>query len=178
MGLDAVELVMAVEETFGITINDAQAAEMITPALLITYIQEAVGAVANRRECISQRAFHRIRGSLMKTLGVRRSEVTPETRLNSLFVGSERSMRWDSFRHESSLATLPDLTLGRGWIFSPRSVKDIVSFAVLRRAEELNESRSWTDEEVRQVVREIIRDQLGIGRFNDSDEFVRDLGMG
>jgi hypothetical protein len=41
----------------------------------------------------------------------------------------------------------------------------------------LREARSWTDEEVRQIVREIIRDQLGIDKFRDSDEFVRDLGV-
>lgn len=85
MGLDAVELVLAVEDAFGIVIPNAVAADMITPAMMISYVQNAVAACPDR-------------------------------------------------------------------------------------------SRRWTDDEVRQVVRHIISEQLGVKDFNDTDEFVRDLG--
>ncbi len=89
MGLDAVELVVAVEEKFGITIPDAVAAQMITPAIMISYVQEAVG----------------------------------------------------------------------------------------QKSKELNETPRWTHEEVRKIVLQVIREQLGIETFRDTDEFVRDLGI-
>lgn len=89
MGLDAVELVVAVEEKFGITIPDAVAAQMITPAVMISYVQEVVG----------------------------------------------------------------------------------------QKSKELNETPRWTHEEVREVVRQVIREQLGIVTFRDTDEFARDLGI-
>lgn len=89
MGLDAVELVVAVEEKFSIRIPDAVAAQMITPAIMISYVQEAI----------------------------------------------------------------------------------------LRRAEDLHETPHWTDQEIGEIVRQIIREQLGIGSFRDTDEFVRDLGV-
>lgn len=177
MGLDAVELLIAVEETFGIAIPDAEAAAMITPAHLISHVQRAVGSTQDRRACISLRAFHCVRASLMRSVGVSRSEVTLHTPIRALFPVSRRSHLWDSFRHDSSLVALPDLRFGRGWIFSPTTVRDLVSIAVAQKANELKEERSWTDEEVRQTVREIIRDQLGIDKFRDFDEFVRDLGL-
>ncbi|TLD70530.1 hypothetical protein FEM03_12455 [Phragmitibacter flavus] len=177
MGLDAVELVIAVEEAFGIAISDAEAGAMITPAHLIFHVQRAVGATRDRRACISLRAFHRVRASLMGSVGASRSEVALHTRIETLFPVSRRSHLRDSFRHDSSLATLPNLRFGRGWIFSPTTVRDLVTIAVTQNANELRDERSWTDEEVRQVVRQIIRAQLGIDKFRDSDEFVHDLGV-
>ena len=38
MGLDSVELVMAFEEAFGVAIEDAEAAKMITPRDVILYL--------------------------------------------------------------------------------------------------------------------------------------------
>jgi acyl carrier protein len=177
MGLDAVELVIAVEEIFDIAIPDGAAVEMITPAILISHVQEAVGSTGDRRACISLRAFHRVRASLMRSIGVSRSHVTLDTRISTLFPRARRPDLWDSFRRDSSLTALPDLRFGRGRFFSPTSVRDLVSIAVVQRADELGAARSWTNEEVRQVVRQIIREQLGIDKFRDSDEFVRDLGI-
>ena len=177
MGLDAVELVIAVEVAFGIAIPDAEAAAMITPAHLISHVQRAVGSTQDRRACITLRAFHRVRASLMRSIGANRSEVALHTRIGALVPGARRSHLWDSFRQDSSLSALPDLRFRRWWIFSPTTVRDLVSIAVAQKAVELREERSWTDEEVRQVVRQIIRVQLGIDKFCDSDEFVRDLGV-
>lgn len=83
MGLDTVELVYAVEDAFGISIPDAEAEQMVTPAIMIAYVQDVV-------------------------------------------------------------ASQPE--------------------------------RKWTPEEVRQRVRQIISEQLGVKNFKDTDEFVRDLG--
>ena len=177
MGLDSVELIIAVEEAFGIAIPDAVAAEMITPARLISHVQDAIGSSVDRKACISLRAFHHVRASLMRSTGVSRPKVALDTRINALFVGARRSELWDLFRQDSALAALPELRFGRGWIFSPTSVKDLVSVAVAEKAKELSETRSWTHDEVRQVVRQIIKTQLGISKFSDSDEFVRDLGV-
>ena len=45
-------------------------------------------------------------------------------------------------------------------------------------SKELRATGNWTDQEVRSVVRLIISEQLGIKHFDDSDEFIRDLGAG
>lgn len=177
MGLDGVELIIAVEDVFGITISDAVAASMITPAILISHVQEAVRAGDVPKPCISLRAFHKVRASLMRTVGVSRTDIALDTPIRILFPSPDRVALWNSFRQDSDISTLPPLRFGRGWLFSPTRVSDLVSIAVLDKANQLREERTWTNEEVRQVIREIIRDQLGIEKFNDSDEFVRDLGI-
>ena len=133
MELDAVELVIAVEEAFGIAIPDAEAAAMVTPAHLISHVQRAVGSTQDWRACISLRAFHRVRASLMRSIGVSRSEVALQTRISALFPGSRRSHLSDSFRQDSSLSTLPDLRYGKGWIFPPKTVRDLVSIAAAQK---------------------------------------------
>lgn len=177
MGLDFVEMVIAVEQMFDISIPDAVAEEMTTPAIMITYLQNVVGSAGDRKACISQRAFHRVRSALMTTLGVGRSEIALVTRIDTLFSGTQRHELWKTFREHTSLSSLRDRRFGSGWLFGPRSVKDLVSIAISHQAKELNEEKSWTHEEVRQVVRSIISEQLGIQKFRDTDEFVRDLGV-
>jgi acyl carrier protein len=177
MGLDAVEMVIAVEQTFDIVIPDAEAAEMITPALLIAYVQNAVEGSSDERSCISQRAFHLVRAELIRILKVARSAVTLQTSISTLFPRESRTENWNLFRAQSCLRSLPDLRFGRGWVFSPTSVRDLVLVAVSQESESLTSSKSWSRSEVREVVRQIISEQLGIKRFSDSDEFVQDLGV-
>jgi acyl carrier protein len=177
MGLDAVELVLAVEEAFGIAIPDSVAAEMITPAILISYVQQAVSARPERKACISQRAFHKVRASLMKATGVGRRDVTLKTPIRRLFSGPQRTEHWRDFKGYAGLPVLPNLGFGSGWLFGPTSVKDLVSGAISAMSDDMREERSWTSEEVRQIVRQIISEQLAVEKFKDTDEFVRDLGL-
>ncbi len=114
----------------------------------------------------------------MRIVGVSRSDITLDTPIRTLFPSPHKVELWNSFRQDSDISTLPPLRFGRGWLFSPTRVSDLVSIAVSDMAIQLREERTWTHEEVRQVIRQIIRDQLGIKKFNDSDEFVRDLGIG
>jgi acyl carrier protein len=44
MGLDAVELALAIEETFGIDLPDADTAKLTTPRKLIDHVCARVGA--------------------------------------------------------------------------------------------------------------------------------------
>ncbi len=53
MGLGGVELVIAIEETFGITISDADAEGLVTPRILIDYVISAVGSAPKARPCLS-----------------------------------------------------------------------------------------------------------------------------
>jgi acyl carrier protein len=177
MGLDGVELVLSVEETFGISIPDSVAFEMTTPAMMISFVQQAVSARPERKACISQRAFHKVRASLMKATGVGRRDVTLKTPIKRLFSGPQRTDHWRDFKGYAGLHDLPNLGFVSGWLFGPTTVKDLVSGAISVMSDDLREERSWTNEEVRQIVRQIISDQLGVEKFKDTDEFVRDLGL-
>ena len=56
MGLDGVELIMASEEGFGVTITDAEAEACATPAAVIDLVYGKLRA-SDQRVCVSQRGF-------------------------------------------------------------------------------------------------------------------------
>ena len=177
MGLDSVELIIATEETFGISISDADVEQMVTPRHLIDHVRGLVNAKPKVRPCLSQRAFHRVRQSLVTTTQVDRSSIDLSTRIREIFPKPQRVDSWQSFRQASGLTELPDLRFGRGVIFAPTRVRCLVSQEASRMAEGLSRTGDWSESEVRTVVRMIISEQLGIERFSDDDEFVRDLGV-
>lgn len=84
MGLDGVEIVMAVEDRFGIAIEDSDAEKMLTPRDLIDCVMRKVG-YTDHAQCLTQRAFNRLRASLMRKLGLKRNQIKPTTLLADLF---------------------------------------------------------------------------------------------
>ena len=83
MGLDGVELVMAVEDAFSISIDDADAAQLLTPRLLTDYVLSKV-TTTTATVCLTQRAFNLLRRSLLRHGGWKRSEIAPDTSLPGL----------------------------------------------------------------------------------------------
>ena len=89
MGLDGVEIVMKIEEAFGITIDDGEAGKIATPGQLIDLVLSKVGHTVDEA-CLTQRAFHRVRAALMRRRGVPRNQIRPDISLGSLFPRSSR----------------------------------------------------------------------------------------
>jgi acyl carrier protein len=89
MGLDGVEIVMAVEETFDIRIEDAEAAKILTPRQLIELVQSKV-AMTTASVCLTQRAFNLLRKTLLRHGGWKRFEITPARRLSELINRNQR----------------------------------------------------------------------------------------
>lgn len=89
MGLDGVELVMAVEEAFDIQIEDAAAAKLLTPRLLTDYVLSQV-TTATATVCLTQRAFNLLRKSLIHKCGFKRSQIAPEVSLPRLLPKPQR----------------------------------------------------------------------------------------
>jgi acyl carrier protein len=150
MGLDSVELVMAFEEEFGISISDEAAAHMQTPADAIAWISQRVNALPDGSPCFSIVEFHRVREEQFTMHGIPRRAV----KLQSL--------------------------LPNGW-FASLTVRDEVRRRVRKRANALRKRRKldprWKRSEVREAVREIVREQIGVEEFSDKDHFIRDLGV-
>jgi acyl carrier protein len=93
MGLDGVELVMAVEEEFKIAISDADAAECVTVGKLVDLVDARLRHDATE-PCPSQRGFHAVRKHLIHQLGVKRAEVKPGTALVDLIGCRNRRNIW------------------------------------------------------------------------------------
>jgi acyl carrier protein len=92
MGLDGVEIAMAVEEDFDIIIDDSEAEKLSTPGKLIDYVMAKVGRT-DRAACLTQRAFHRLRSSLMRQFGLKRNQIRTETLLAALFPRQTRKVK-------------------------------------------------------------------------------------
>jgi len=97
MGLDAVELIIDLEETFAISISDSAAAEMRTPADLIHHIQTVTNSSLINRPCISLRTFHRVRSALRKIAKINTSKIALNTKLKHLSPALIHHRSWKSF---------------------------------------------------------------------------------
>ena len=93
MGLDGVELLLHVEESFGIVITDEEAGSMHK-------VQDLYRCVIARLERLPGRAglsshvFYRLRRALMERLGVARRAVRPDTPMESLLPAKDRRKAW------------------------------------------------------------------------------------
>lgn len=117
MGLDSVELVMRMEEEFGIDIPDQEAVRMQTPRDVIAYVCARLG-VRDGPPCLTRRAFHRLRGALVAVVGVERRAVRPNTRLAEFFPreGRWRKEAWWELEARLGAARWPAL-VRPGWVF-------------------------------------------------------------
>jgi acyl carrier protein len=108
MGLDSVELVMAVEEAFDITIADAEAEKIVTVRDMIDCVYARV-ALTDTKVCRTQRAFHRLRRASQDVLGARRSDVRPTTQWESLVPRERRRALWQTMRASVEARRWPEL---------------------------------------------------------------------
>ncbi len=93
MGLDIVELVMAIEDTFEISINDPAAEKILTVGDLHAFVMSRLPPSSNR-SCLTSHAFYRIRSALVEQAGSTRSCVTPGAPLAKLLPVEGRREAW------------------------------------------------------------------------------------
>lgn len=81
MGLDSIELVLEIEDRFGIKIPDAECEKLRTPAALAAAV---VARLPRAQGCPTARAFFRLRTLLTTAGGAQRDRVKPGAKLNEL----------------------------------------------------------------------------------------------
>lgn len=86
MGLDTVELVIAIEDAFEVRIANADAAKLTTPAEVTDYLMSRV-RTDNDDPCPSQAGFYRIRSVLITQFGMPRQQIHPDSAWSELFKG-------------------------------------------------------------------------------------------
>ncbi|QDV23104.1 acyl carrier protein [Aureliella helgolandensis] len=81
MGLDVVELVMEIEEAFGISLPDDRAGKMLTVGDVYEFILEKTADTTLKSStCLTAAAFYQLRRHL-RSLGLPHSKVRPKTKL-------------------------------------------------------------------------------------------------
>ncbi len=104
MGLDGVELLIAVEEKFGISISDEEAQGLFIVGQLYELI---VSKLPTSHACGSMIVFNRLRRGF-RAVGFSRGEISPETLLAPLLPLGRRRELWKRLSAVSQLK-LPDL---------------------------------------------------------------------
>lgn len=89
MGLEGVEILMAVEDEFSIQIEDSDAEKIRTPGQLIDIVMTKV-TKATASVCLTQRAFNRTRAYFVKQRGFRRKDIAPSAKLAQLIPRQHR----------------------------------------------------------------------------------------
>lgn len=109
MGLDSVELVLATEKEFGITIDDRDAASLTTPGKLADYVFSRLDQAGNApASCLSQAGFYRVRTALITHFGARRSDIRPETPIRH-FIHRNPARQWRILQQAIGAEALPKL---------------------------------------------------------------------
>lgn len=99
MGLDGIELVMGIEERFSISILDQDVDTFQTVGDLHNYVK-AHAPFVDGQTCQKSTAVNRVRRALVQQLGIKRSEITLDTPLQSLLPKATRAAKWKSLRKE------------------------------------------------------------------------------
>ena len=176
MGLDSVELVLAWEESFEISLSDAEAEAMFTTRQVTDIIFQKVKSDLPEDEgCLSMRAFFRLRKAFEEE-GVARCSVTPEAKVATLLPSRRRRDLLSAIEVRAGLKPLRRLPFSLQFTFG--RVRDIITDAVIEQHACLRlVGHGWSRAQVREVVRAVMFTQLPLRRFSDNSEIVKDLGV-
>lgn len=112
MGLDAVELVMEVEEYFGIELSDDRASRIRTLGDLYEEVLDKLGVQTESRKICYQacrtRVLLHVKDDLETQLGIGPADVQPGRLLEDLFPLEDRRSQWKKLQQTSGLK-YPDL---------------------------------------------------------------------
>jgi len=108
MGLDTIELVMAIEERFGITLSDAEMGHVTTPGQLVDLVFSKVQR-ADSAGYLTRHAFYALRRALMKQGQWHRSQIVPAARLEELVPRAGRRKAWLELKESLSAGSWPEL---------------------------------------------------------------------
>jgi acyl carrier protein len=113
MGLDSVEILMQVEDAFGIRIPDEEAEQIIT----VGDFHNSVWRNLNGRHldrCHSQKLFYTLRTTISKNNKLRKEDFNLSDSPNDLFPVSDKIRKYRDFERQVGL-TMPDLELVEPW---------------------------------------------------------------
>src|SRR5947208_17042067 len=116
MGLDAVEIVMAVEKDFDIQIEDSEAEQILTPGQLIDLVMSKV-ATTTTDICLTHRSFNLLRQFFVRRYAFPRNQLKPDTSLQTILPRTQRLAQLQELSTELAIGSFPQL-IRRGWLIA------------------------------------------------------------
>lgn len=196
MGLDSVELVMSIEDKFGIRIEDSEAEKIYTVQDFVDIVFSKI--IVNPIDtCLSQLIFYKIRKALRK-LTPTEKEIKPDMKISELFTQSELKEKWSQLKTEIELE-LPDLvaldfnpelgshvkifgikTIKRTTPVSKGTLRQLVDWTISLNEKKLIDIENITSKyEVERIICGITEDKTGIpiSEIKLHHSFTNDLGI-
>lgn len=169
MGLDYVELIMAIEDGFQIHIEDDEANNVSTVGDLRNLVVAKLEGPESQR-CLTSAAFYRTRRGIAESLGIDRRQIRPSTSLETLLPRSDRPEKWRSIQRAMELE-LPDLVYRFEFPHNDATVGDLArDVLTANHARLAKEVGGWTKKDVWETLCRAIVEQTGIAREDVTPE--------
>jgi hypothetical protein len=126
MGEGSLTLIRGIEEEFSIYLPEDELLEIYTVGNLFSVLLRILKPTP---DCLSSKAFYRIRTALTSVLGVQRRSVRPATFLDDLFNEGQIRHQWAAVARESGLR-LPRLHHSAMWKHWMQILSALLSFVI------------------------------------------------
>ncbi len=180
-GLDSVELVMAIEEEYGIEIPDKDAERMTTVGEMYEFLKTWLSSTP-AVDCLTQKIFYKLRRALMENYQVSRRSITPDTKLSEIISPQDLEDGWPFLQMFIDLKT-PNFKASNellGFKLKDRmlTMRELVSAMISINPTILAGERD-TDQEIWRRMVEVIIKQLNVNRDDvvPQASFSKDLGV-
>ncbi len=179
MGLDGVELILAIEDEFGVDIRDTDASTMYTVGDVFDYLKQHLNII-RASTCSSQKCFHRLRQAIVENYKIQRGSIRLESKLSDFLPKKDIREGWPYLQFYTYLKIPPDCNLQ---IFSRRfsetaTIREVVEAVLSINSEILmpdvdSEEALWT-----RLVK-VICQQLNVppAAVRKDARFAQDLGV-
>lgn len=180
-GLDGVELIMAIEEEFGLEISDEDSQKMFSVADTFEYLKMKLNSTP-ARDCLSQRIFYKLRRALINNYRVNRNSIVPDTKLNEILSVQDIESGWPYLELFVELKT-PDFKKANeimGFKLKDKmlTIRELVSALISLNPDAFTAEEINSDQEVWRRLVNVIVSQVGVPREKviPSASFAQDLG--
>ncbi len=180
-GLDTVELVMAIEEEFGIEIPDKDAERITTVGETFEFLKTRLSSTPPR-DCLSQKIFYKLRRALIENYQVSRRSITPDTKLSDIISLQDLEDGWPFLQMFIDLKTpefkVSNEFLGFKLTGTMLTMRELVYSMISINSAVLAGERG-TDQEIWHRLVDVIVKQGNVSREEIIPEasYTRDLGM-
>src|SRR5690554_582910 len=196
MGLDSVELLMSVEDKFGIRIEDSEAEKIYTVQNFVDSVYSKIITNPNEK-CLTQIVFYRIRKAV-RNLKLTDKEIKPGTKITELLSQTELKEKWHLLKTEIGLE-LPELvaldfnpelgshvkifgikTIKRTTPVSSGTIRELIDWTIALNEEKLIDIEKITNKyEVERIIIGIINKnmKIPISEIKLEHSITNDLGI-
>ena len=181
MGLDAVELLLAIEEEFGVEIPDHDAERITTVGEAYDWLRATLHSTPPAN-CITQKMFYRVRRALIENYGLSKQSITLDAKIKDLVPAHELKEAWPYLDLFAEL-DFPKLDkswwpMGRRFSTDELTLRELLTAMATLNAEKLL-VEPGSDEDIWIRLTKVIQAQLNVSlrEIQPDASFTKDLGM-